>query len=54
MMIMMYNESHADLIFSSNYFETITKHFQSDPMIGMVGGFVTSKRMGTGSRKPNR
>lgn len=29
----------ADLIFPSNYFETIIKHFQSDERIGMVGGF---------------
>ncbi len=29
----------ADLIFPNNYFETITKHFNSDPTIGMVGGF---------------
>ena len=30
----------ADLIFPSNYFETIIKHFQSDDKIGMVGGFA--------------
>lgn len=29
----------ADLIFPSNYIETIIKHFQSDDKIGMVGGF---------------
>jgi glycosyltransferase involved in cell wall biosynthesis len=29
----------ADLIFPSNYFETIIKHFQSDSTIGMAGGF---------------
>ena len=29
----------ADLIFPSNYFETIIQHFQSDERIGMVGGF---------------
>lgn len=29
----------ADLIFPSNYFETIIKHFQSDAKIGMAGGF---------------
>ena len=30
----------ADLILSSNYFETIAAHFQSDAGIGMVGGFA--------------
>lgn len=29
----------ADLIFPSNYIETIIKHFESDEKIGMVGGF---------------
>ncbi|SHG28950.1 Glycosyl transferase family 2 [Flavobacterium segetis] len=29
----------ADLIFPLNYFETINRHFKSDPTIGMVGGF---------------
>lgn len=29
----------ADLIFPTNYFETIIKHFQSDNRIGMAGGF---------------
>ena len=29
----------ADLILPNNYFETIAAHFQSDPLIGMVGGF---------------
>jgi glycosyltransferase involved in cell wall biosynthesis len=29
----------ADLIFPSNYFETILNHFQSDANIGMAGGF---------------
>jgi glycosyltransferase involved in cell wall biosynthesis len=32
-------KADADLIFPANYFETIAKHFQSDPTIGMVGGF---------------
>lgn len=32
-------KADADLIFPSNYFETIVKHFQSDTTIGMVGGF---------------
>ena len=30
----------ADLILPINYFETIIKHFQSNPKIGMVGGFA--------------
>jgi glycosyltransferase involved in cell wall biosynthesis len=29
----------ADLIFPSNYFETVIKHFESDDRIGMAGGF---------------
>jgi glycosyltransferase involved in cell wall biosynthesis len=29
----------ADLIFPPNYFETVIKHFESDPEIGMAGGF---------------
>src|SRR6218665_159747 len=29
----------GDLIFPPNYFETIIKHFESDPKIGMAGGF---------------
>jgi len=33
-------KADADLIFPSNYFETIIKHFQSDSTIGMVGGFA--------------
>ncbi|MBX9888270.1 MAG: glycosyltransferase family 2 protein [Flavobacteriaceae bacterium] len=39
-------KADADLIFPSNYFETITKHFQSDPMIGMVGGFCYIEKNG--------
>ncbi len=34
----------ADLIFPSNYFETIIKHFKSDTTIGMVGGFCYIKK----------
>jgi hypothetical protein len=41
-------KADADLIFPSNYFETYYQAFSIRPMIGMVGGFVTSKRMGTG------
>lgn len=33
-------KADADLIFPSNYFETIINHFQSDDKIGMVGGFA--------------
>ena len=36
----------ADLIFPNNYFETITKHFNSDPTIGMVGGFCYIEKNG--------
>lgn len=32
-------KADADLIFPSNYFETLIKHFKSDERIGMVGGF---------------
>jgi glycosyltransferase involved in cell wall biosynthesis len=33
-------KADADLIFPSNYFETISNHFQSDSNIGMAGGFA--------------
>jgi glycosyltransferase involved in cell wall biosynthesis len=36
----------ADLIFPSNYFETIIKHFQSDERVGMVGGFCYIEKNG--------
>ena len=36
----------ADLIFPLNYFETINKHFLSDPSIGMVGGFCYVEKNG--------
>jgi glycosyltransferase involved in cell wall biosynthesis len=36
----------ADLIFPNNYLETITKHFNSDPKIGMVGGFCYIEKNG--------
>jgi glycosyltransferase involved in cell wall biosynthesis len=36
----------ADLIFPSNYFETIIKHFQSDSTIGMAGGFCYIEKNG--------
>jgi glycosyltransferase involved in cell wall biosynthesis len=36
----------ADLIFPSNYFETIINHFKSDDRIGMVGGFCYIEKNG--------
>ena len=36
----------ADLIFPSNYFETIIQHFQSDERIGMAGGFCYVEKNG--------
>ena len=36
----------ADLIFPSNYFETIIKHFESDKRIGMAGGFCYIEKNG--------
>ena len=36
----------ADLIFPSNYFETIIQHFQLDERIGMVGGFCYIEKNG--------
>lgn len=36
----------ADLIFPSNYFETIIQHFESDATIGMVGGFCYVEKNG--------
>lgn len=36
----------ADLIFPSNYIETIIKHFDSDEKIGMVGGFCYIEKNG--------
>ncbi|MES2575814.1 MAG: glycosyltransferase family A protein [Bacteroidota bacterium] len=36
----------ADLIFPPNYFETIINHFQSDPNIGMAGGFCYIEKNG--------
>lgn len=36
----------ADLIFPSNYFETVIKHFESDDRIGMVGGFCYIEKNG--------
>ncbi len=33
-------KADADLIFPTNYFETIIRHFESDSKIGMVGGFA--------------
>ena len=39
-------KADADLIFPSNYFETIINHFQSDSSIGMVGGFAYIEKNG--------
>lgn len=36
----------ADLIFPTNYFETVIKHFESDPTIGMAGGFCYIEKNG--------
>jgi len=36
----------ADLIFPANYFETVIKHFESDPTIGMAGGFCYIEKNG--------
>jgi glycosyltransferase involved in cell wall biosynthesis len=36
----------ADLIFPSNYFETVIKHFESDSTIGMAGGFCYIEKNG--------
>jgi glycosyltransferase involved in cell wall biosynthesis len=36
----------ADLIFPSNYIETIIKHFESDEKIGMAGGFCYVEQNG--------
>lgn len=36
----------ADLIFPKNYFKTITKHFELDSQIGMVGGFCYIEKNG--------
>ena len=37
----------ADLIIPTNYFEIITKHFQSDNKIGMAGGFAYVEKNGS-------
>lgn len=39
-------KADADLIFPSNYFETIINHFQTDSTIGMVGGFAYIEQNG--------
>jgi glycosyltransferase involved in cell wall biosynthesis len=39
-------KADADLIFPSNYFETIIQHFNSDDKIGMVGGFAYIEKNG--------
>ncbi|MES2545427.1 MAG: glycosyltransferase family A protein [Bacteroidota bacterium] len=39
-------KADADLIFPSNYFETIIGHFKSDSTIGMAGGFAYIQKNG--------
>jgi glycosyltransferase involved in cell wall biosynthesis len=39
-------KADADLIFPPNYFETIISHFQSNPKIGMAGGFCYIEKNG--------
>lgn len=39
-------KADADLIFPSNYFETIIKHFESGDTVGMVGGFAYVEKNG--------
>ena len=39
-------KADADLIFPTNYFETIISHFTSDEQIGMVGGFAYIEKNG--------
>lgn len=39
-------KADADLIFPSNYFETIISHFESDDKIGMAGGFAYIEKNG--------
>ena len=39
-------KADADLIFPTDYFETIIQHFQSDEKIGMVGGFAYIEKNG--------
>ncbi|NRT10879.1 glycosyltransferase family 2 protein [Flavobacterium sp. 14A] len=36
----------ADLIFPKNYIETLSRHFNADPKIGMVGGFCYIEKDG--------
>ncbi len=40
-------KADADLIFPSNYFETIINHFKSDDRIGMAGGFCYIEKNGS-------
>lgn len=39
-------KADADLIFPTHYFETIAKHFESNPKIGMAGGFAYIEKNG--------
>ncbi|MFD1096850.1 glycosyltransferase [Salegentibacter chungangensis] len=36
----------ADLIFPSNYLETIIRYFQTDPELGIAGGFCSIQKQG--------
>ena len=49
-------KADSDLIFPSNYFETIIKHFKSDEKIGMAGGFcyIETRTKNNNSNKKNR
>lgn len=39
-------KADADLIFPSNYFETISTHFESNARVGMAGGFCYIEKNG--------
>lgn len=39
-------KADADLIFPSNYFETIIRHFESNEQVGMAGGFAYLEKNG--------
>lgn len=39
-------KADSDLIFPSNYFETIISHFKSDERVGMAGGFCYIEKNG--------
>ena len=39
-------KADGDLIFPTNYFETVISHFKSDDKVGMVGGFAYIEKNG--------